>query len=45
VRFGGGEELIERAQANGLRGGRCKDRNGTFAVETTAWEGSGGVRS
>jgi hypothetical protein len=23
---------------------RCKDRNGAFTVETTAWEGSGGVR-
>jgi hypothetical protein len=23
---------------------RCKDRNGTFTVETTAWEGSGGVK-
>jgi len=23
---------------------RCKDRNGTFTVETTAWEESGGVR-
>jgi hypothetical protein len=45
---GGREDWEWRGDGFGLTSGflgvRCQDRNGTFTVETTAWEGSGGVR-